>query len=175
MGVGTGSTANYFIDALAQIQHTFDAAVASSEETQQRLVAHGITVLDLNATSHLDVYVDGADEIDALGNMIKGGGAALAREKIVASAANEFVCIADDSKLVETLGTFPLPVEVIPMAMGITSTGRGKVPSVSTNLLSSAMQTNSLAALATIFSRANAAPPPLIMLPSASISSAPST
>ena len=82
----------------------------------KRLAAHGITVLDLNATPHLDVYVDGADEIDALGNMIKGGGAALTREKIVASAANEFVCVADDSKLVTRLGAFPLPVEVIPMA-----------------------------------------------------------
>jgi ribose 5-phosphate isomerase A len=119
VGVGTGSTANCFIDELAKIQHTFDATVASSEATQQRLAAHGITVLDLNATPHLDVYVDGADEIDALGNMIKGGGAALTREKIVASAANEFVCIADDSKLVKTLGAFPLPVEVIPMARSL--------------------------------------------------------
>jgi ribose 5-phosphate isomerase A len=119
VGVGTGSTANCFIDELAKIQHTFDATVASSEATQQRLAAHGITVLDLNATPHLDVYVDGADEIDGLGNMIKGGGAALTREKIVASAANEFVCIADDSKLVKTLGVFPLPVEVIPMARSL--------------------------------------------------------
>lgn len=119
VGVGTGSTANCFIDELAKIRHTFDATVASSEATQQRLVAHGITVLDLNATPHLDVYVDGADEIDGLGNMIKGGGAALTREKIVASAANQFVCIADDSKLVPSLGAFPLPVEVIPMARSL--------------------------------------------------------
>ncbi|MEC8619060.1 MAG: ribose-5-phosphate isomerase RpiA [Pseudomonadota bacterium] len=119
VGVGTGSTANCFIDELAKIRHTFDAAVPSSEATQQRLAAHGITLLDLNATPHLDVYVDGADEIDALGNMIKGGGAALTREKIVASAANEFVCIADDSKLVTRLGAFPLPVEVIPMARSL--------------------------------------------------------
>ena len=119
VGVGTGSTANCFIDELAKIRHTFDAAVASSEATQQRLAEQGIKVLDLNATPHLDVYVDGADEIDALGNMIKGGGAALTREKIVASAANEFVCVADDSKLVTRLGAFPLPVEVIPMARSL--------------------------------------------------------
>jgi ribose 5-phosphate isomerase A len=117
--VGTGSTANCFIEELAGIKHTFDAAVASSEATHQRLVAHGISVLDLNSTPRLDVYVDGADEIDPSRNMIKGGGAALTREKIVAAAADEFVCIADDSKLVDCLGTFPLPVEVIPMARGL--------------------------------------------------------
>lgn len=117
--MGTGSTANCFIEELAGIKHTFDAAVASSEATHQRLVAHGISVLDLNSTPRLDVYVDGADEIDPSRNMIKGGGAALTREKIVAAAADEFVCIADDSKLVDCLGTFPLPVEVIPMARGL--------------------------------------------------------
>ena len=119
VGVGTGSTANCFIDELAKIKHTFDAAVASSEETHRRLAAHGITVLDLNAAPQLDVYVDGADEIDKACNMIKGGGAALTREKIVASAADEFVCIADSSKLVAQLGAFPLPVEVIPMARSL--------------------------------------------------------
>ena len=117
--MGTGSTANCFIEELAAIKHNFDAAVASSEATHQRLVAHGISVLDLNSTPRLDVYVDGADEIDPSRNMIKGGGAALTREKIVAAAADEFVCIADDSKLVDCLGTFPLPVEVIPMARGL--------------------------------------------------------
>ena len=119
VGVGTGSTANCFIDELAAIKHTFDAAVASSEETHKRLAAHGISVLDLNAAPRLDVYVDGADEIDQACNMIKGGGAALTREKIVAAAADEFVCIADDSKLVTCLGMFPLPIEVIPMARGL--------------------------------------------------------
>ncbi|MEL0047114.1 MAG: ribose-5-phosphate isomerase RpiA [Gammaproteobacteria bacterium] len=119
VGVGTGSTANCFIDELANIKHTFDAAVASSEETHKRLLAHGISVLDLNAAPRLDVYVDGADEIDQACNMIKGGGAALTREKIVAAAADEFVCIADNSKLVSCLGTFPLPIEVIPMARGL--------------------------------------------------------
>ena len=119
VGVGTGSTANRFIDELAAIKHTFDAAVASSEETHKRLAAHGISVLDLNAAPRLDVYVDGADEIDQACNMIKGGGAALTREKIVAAAADEFVCIADDSKLVPCLGSFPLPIEVIPMARGL--------------------------------------------------------
>lgn len=119
VGVGTGSTANCFIDELAKIKHTFDAAVASSEETHRRLSDHGISVVDLNATSRLDVYVDGADEIDHSRNMIKGGGAALTREKIVAAAADEFVCIADSSKLVDQLGAFPLPIEVIPMARSL--------------------------------------------------------
>ena len=104
---------------MAKIKHTFDAAVASSEETHRRLAAHGITVLDLNAAPQLEVYVDGADEIDLACNMIKGGGAALTREKIVASASDEFVCIADRSKLVDQLGAFPLPVEVIPMARSL--------------------------------------------------------
>ncbi|HAT32285.1 MAG TPA: ribose 5-phosphate isomerase A [Janthinobacterium sp.] len=114
--MGTGSTANFFIDELAKIKHRIKGAVASSEATAARLSAHGIAVFDLNDVSDIAVYVDGADEITASGAMIKGGGAALTREKIVASVARSFVCIADGSKLVETLGRFPLPVEVLPMA-----------------------------------------------------------
>lgn len=116
LGVGTGSTANYFIDGLAGIKHKVKAAVASSEATRQRLQAIGIEVVDLNSVSEIGVYVDGADEINAGLAMIKGGGGALTREKIVAALARKFVCIADDSKWVERLGTFPLPIEVIPMA-----------------------------------------------------------
>lgn len=116
VGVGTGSTANFFIDELAKIKHKIKAAVASSEATAARLRAHGIVVLDLNEVTSMPVYIDGADEITASGAMIKGGGAALTREKIVASVAKQFICIADGSKLVEKLGRFPLPVEVIPMA-----------------------------------------------------------
>jgi len=116
VGVGTGSTANCFIDALANIKHTFDAAVASSEATAERLKSHDINVLELNAVPHMSFYVDGADESDAHLNLIKGGGGALTREKIVAAVAEIFVCIADESKLVDVLGDFPLPVEVIPMA-----------------------------------------------------------
>ena len=116
VGVGTGSTANFFIDELAKMKHKVKAAVASSEATAQRLRAHGITVLDLNDVTAMPVYIDGADEITPQGAMIKGGGAALTREKIVASVAQKFVCIADGSKLVDVLGRFPLPVEVIPMA-----------------------------------------------------------
>lgn len=116
VGVGTGSTANCFIDALADIKHLFDGAVASSEATADRLKAHGIPVYDLNSVDGLVVYVDGADEADNNLCLIKGGGAALTREKIVAACADEFVCIADDSKRVRVLGEFPLPVEVIPMA-----------------------------------------------------------
>lgn len=116
VGVGTGSTANCFIDALAVIKGLFDGAVASSEATADRLRAHGIPVYDLNVIDTLSVYVDGADETDANLCLIKGGGAALTREKIVAACADEFICIADGSKWVETLGRFPLPVEVIPMA-----------------------------------------------------------
>ena len=116
IGVGTGSTANCFIDALAQIKTEFDGAVASSEATAARLKSHGIPVYDLNTVSNLDVYVDGADESDHHLHLIKGGGAALTREKIVAAVAKTFVCIADQSKLVDVLGAFPLPVEVIPMA-----------------------------------------------------------
>ena len=116
IGVGTGSTANYFIDALAAHKDRYRGAVASSEATRQRLEQHGIAVFDLNEVSELPVYVDGADEVDAGLHMIKGGGGALTREKIVAAVARTFVCIADASKLVEVMGRFPLPVEVIPMA-----------------------------------------------------------
>jgi ribose 5-phosphate isomerase A len=116
IGVGTGSTANFFIDELGKIKDRIKAAVASSEATAARLRSHGITVLDLNDVDSMTVYVDGADEVTAQGAMIKGGGAALTREKIVASVAKQFVCIADGSKLVDSLGKFPLPVEVIPMA-----------------------------------------------------------
>jgi ribose 5-phosphate isomerase A len=116
IGVGTGSTANYFIDELAKIKHRFDGAVASSEATAQRLKGHGIPVLDLNRAGELEVYVDGADEITEHLHMIKGGGGALTREKIVAAASRKFVCIADGSKLVPLLGNYPLPVEVVPMA-----------------------------------------------------------
>ena len=116
VGVGTGSTVNYFIDALASMKDNIRGAVSSSEESTKRLKEHGIDVFDLNNIDVLDVYVDGADEITKHMSMIKGGGAALTREKIVAAVAKQFICIADDSKQVEILGTFPLPVEVIPMA-----------------------------------------------------------
>ncbi len=116
VGVGTGSTANCFIDALAKHKGAFDGAVASSEATAARLKGHGIPVYELNTVSDLEFYVDGADESDEHLNLIKGGGAALTREKIVAAVAKTFICIADASKLVPVLGTFPLPVEVIPMA-----------------------------------------------------------
>jgi len=116
IGVGTGSTANFFIDALAPLKSRFRGAVASSEATRKRLEGHGIAVLDLNEVDTIPVYVDGADEIDAGLNMIKGGGGALTREKIVAAVAQTFVCICDASKLVGVMGSFPLPVEVIPMA-----------------------------------------------------------
>ena len=116
IGVGTGSTANFFIDALAPLKSRYKGAVASSEATRKRLEGHGIPVLDLNDVDAIPIYVDGADEIDGGLNMIKGGGGALTREKIVAAVATTFVCIADGSKLVETLGAFALPVEVIPMA-----------------------------------------------------------
>jgi ribose 5-phosphate isomerase A len=119
VGIGTGSTANHFIDLLAAIKHTFDATVASSEASAARLRSHGIPVLDLNAVDRVVVYVDGADEINGARQMIKGGGGALTREKIVAASAEEFVCIADASKRVAVLGAFPLPVEVIPMARGL--------------------------------------------------------
>jgi len=119
IGVGTGSTANFFIDELGKIKDRIKGAVASSEATAERLRSHGITVFDLNDIDTMSVYIDGADEITAQGAMIKGGGAALTREKIVASVAKQFVCIADGSKLVETLGNFPLPVEVIPMAQAV--------------------------------------------------------
>ena len=116
IGVGTGSTANHFIDALAKIKHKIDGAVASSEATAQRLKGHGIQVFELNSVGEMPVYIDGADEITEHMYMIKGGGGALTREKIVAACAKRFVCIADESKLVGRLGKFPLPVEVIPMA-----------------------------------------------------------
>lgn len=116
IGVGTGSTANYFIDYLAEIKADIYATVASSEASAQRLKSHGIPVYDLNSVDEITVYVDGADETNPQLALIKGGGAALTREKIVAAVAKEFVCIADDSKWVEQLGNFPLPVEVIPMA-----------------------------------------------------------
>jgi len=116
IGVGTGSTANHFIAELGRIKHRIDAAVASSEVTAKRLKDLGIRVLDLNAVDELPVYVDGADEVTRDLAMIKGGGGALTREKIVAAVARKFVCIADASKLVDVLGKFPLPVEVIPMA-----------------------------------------------------------
>ncbi len=116
VGVGTGSTANYFIDQLAKHKGVFDGAVASSDATAERLKGHGIPVYDLNTVSELEFYVDGADETNSHLELIKGGGAALTREKIVAAVAKTFICIADGSKLVDRLGAFPLPVEVIPMA-----------------------------------------------------------
>ena len=116
VGVGTGSTANFFIDALGEIRHRIKGAVASSEATAARLAARGVPVFDLNEIDQIPVYIDGADEIDHSGAMIKGGGGALTREKIVASVAEKFICIADQSKLVDVLGKYPLPVEVIPMA-----------------------------------------------------------
>ena len=116
VGVGTGSTARMFIDALAEMKDRIAGAVASSEDTKNRLEAHGIKVFGLNEVTDLPVYIDGADEINAEMHMIKGGGAALTREKIVSAVATKFICIADGSKFVPVLGTFPLPVEVIPMA-----------------------------------------------------------
>jgi len=116
VGVGTGSTVNCFIDALATMKDRIAGAVSSSVASTQRLQAHGITVLDSNTVMAIPVYIDGADEIDHGGFMIKGGGAALTREKIVADLAERFVCIADESKLVPVMGRYPLPVEVIPMA-----------------------------------------------------------
>ena len=116
IGVGSGSTANLFIDELAKVKHHIKGAVASSVTTAKRLEGHGITVFDLNDATDIPVYVDGADEINARMHMIKGGGGALTREKIVAGASQQFICICDESKLVKTLGKFPLPVEVIPMA-----------------------------------------------------------
>ncbi len=116
IGVGTGSTANFFIDALAPLKDRYRGAVASSEATRRRLESHGFPVLDLNEVDDIPLYVDGADEIDHGLHMIKGGGGALTREKIVAAVARRFVCIADASKRVAVMGGFPLPVEVIPMA-----------------------------------------------------------
>lgn len=116
VGVGTGSTVNHFIDALAEIKDQIIGAVSSSEQSTEKLKSYGIEVFDLNSVDQLDVYIDGADEITPHMAMIKGGGAALTREKIVAAVAKEFICIADSSKRVDVLGNFPLPVEVIPMA-----------------------------------------------------------
>lgn len=119
VGVGTGSTVNFFIDALARSNKDIRGAVSSSEASAQRLRRAGIRVLDLNEVDEIRVYVDGADEANRFLQLIKGGGAALTREKIVAAASDQFVCIADESKLVDVLGKFPLPVEVIPMARGL--------------------------------------------------------
>lgn len=116
IGVGTGSTANFFIDELAKVKHKIDGAVASSEATATRLRGHGIEVFDLNSVDSLEIYVDGADEITEHLHMLKGGGGALTREKIVAAVAKNFICICDETKYVPTLGKFPLPVEVLPMA-----------------------------------------------------------
>jgi ribose 5-phosphate isomerase A len=116
VGVGTGSTVAYFIDALARIKNRIDGAVSSSEQSTQRLRSHGIEVLDLNSTGPLPLYVDGADECDPHKRLIKGGGGALTREKIIAEASERFVCIIDPAKRVDILGNFPLPIEVIPMA-----------------------------------------------------------
>ncbi len=119
VGVGTGSTVAFFIDALAGIKHRITGAVSSSEQSTQRLRGHGIEVFDLNSVGPLSLYVDGADECDTHKRLIKGGGAALTREKIIAQASTKFVCIIDPHKQVEVLGTFPLPVEVIPMARSL--------------------------------------------------------
>ncbi len=119
LGVGTGSTADYFIEYLGGIKHLFDGAVASSERTAEGLKAQGIPVYDLNTVSQLEFYIDGADETNSRLELIKGGGGALTREKIVAAASRKFVCIADQSKMVDILGEFPLPVEVIPMARSL--------------------------------------------------------
>lgn len=116
IGVGTGSTANFFIDELAKVKGRIDGTVASSEATAQRLKSHGIAVYELNEVGELEIYVDGADEITSHMHMIKGGGGALTREKIVAACSRKFICLADQSKLVDVLGKFPLPIEVIPMA-----------------------------------------------------------
>ncbi len=116
VGVGTGSTANHFIDALARMKHDIEGTVASSIATEERLKSHGIRVMELNNAGQLSLYIDGADESDKHLNLIKGGGGALTREKIVAGASDKFICIADESKLVDIMGKFPLPVEVIPMA-----------------------------------------------------------
>ena len=119
VGVGTGSTVAWFIDALATVRHRIAGAVSSSEQSSARLRGHGIEVLDLNATGPLALYVDGADECDPHKRLIKGGGAALTREKIIAEASNKFICIIDASKRVDVLGRFPLPVEVVPMARSL--------------------------------------------------------
>lgn len=119
IGVGTGSTVNFFIEELAKIKHKIEAAVSSSKASTDRMKSLGIPVVDLNSVNELSIYVDGADEINHHGFMMKGGGGALTGEKIIAQTAKKFVCIVDDSKLVDNLGQFPLPVEVIPMARGL--------------------------------------------------------
>lgn len=119
IGVGTGSTVAYFIDALARIKHRIQGAVSSSEQSSERLRSHGIEVIDLNHAGPLTLYVDGADECDPRKHLIKGGGAALTREKIIAEASEKFICIIDPSKRVDVLGKFPLPIEVIPMARSL--------------------------------------------------------
>ena len=137
VGVGTGSTTNYFIDALAHVKGKLEGAVASSEASAARLTAIGIPVLDLNRTGDLSLYVDGADEATRNLHLIKGGGGALTREKIVASASRKFVCIVDESKLSDVLGSFPLPVEVIPMAQSLVSRkliGMGGLPELRPDL-----------------------------------------
>ena len=116
VGVGTGSTVNHFIDVLAEIKHKIKGAVSSSEASTERMEGYGIKVYDLNQVNGIEVYIDGADESDHYLNLIKGGGGALTREKIIAGASRKFVCIADESKLVDVMGEFPLPIEVIPMA-----------------------------------------------------------
>ena len=116
IGVGTGSTANFFIDALATIKHRIEGTVASSKATEDRLKSHGIPVLEINSVDRMSIYVDGADESNKVLHLIKGGGGALTREKIVAEVADKFICIVDESKVVSQLGEFPLPIEVIPMA-----------------------------------------------------------
>lgn len=116
IGIGTGSTANFFIDALAEIKGQINGTVASSEASAKRLQGHGIPVLDLNSVDEMSVYIDGADETNRHAHLVKGGGGALTREKIVAAVAKKFVCIVDETKVVDVLGKFPLPVEVIPMA-----------------------------------------------------------
>jgi ribose 5-phosphate isomerase A len=121
LGIGTGSTANYFIDALAPHQAHFSGVVSSSNATTERLLKHGFQIVDPNGVNSLPAYVDGADEIDPSGHMIKGGGGALTREKIIASMAKQFICICDSSKQVPVLGSFALPVEIIPLAQGIVS------------------------------------------------------
>ena len=138
VGVGTGSTTNYFIDALAKVKGKLEGAVASSEASATRLGAMGIPVLDLNRTGDLSLYVDGADEATRNLHLIKGGGGALTREKIVASASRKFVCIVDESKLSDVLGSFPLPVEVIPMAQSLVSRkliGMGGLPELRPDLI----------------------------------------
>ncbi len=116
IGIGTGSTANFFIDALAEMKDQINGTVASSEASAERLRGHGIEVLDLNSVDEMSVYIDGADETNSQAHLVKGGGGALTREKIVAAVAKKFVCIVDETKVVDVLGAFPLPVEVIPMA-----------------------------------------------------------